>query len=117
MYRRPTTFTRTDTLVPYVTLFRSRMRGERGSASLELVILAPALLLILSVIIFAGRVAIAGQSVQQAAEEAARTASLARSQGDADATRSEEHTHELQSLMRNSSAAFCLKQKSKSQPD
>lgn len=60
--------------------------GERGSASLELVILAPALLLILSVIIFAGRVAIAGQSVQQAAEEAARTASLARSRGDANTT-------------------------------
>src|SRR3546814_8939083 len=32
---------------------------------------------------------------------------------DADGTRSEEHTSELQSLMRNSYAVFCLKKKTK----
>ena len=63
-----------------------RAQGEQGSSALELVILAPAVLLIISVIILGGRVAIAGQSVQQAAEEAARTASLARTQSDANAT-------------------------------
>lgn len=63
-----------------------RARDEQGSSALELVILAPAVLLIISVIILGGRVAIAGQAVQQAAEEAARTASLARTQSDANAT-------------------------------
>lgn len=63
-----------------------RRRDERGSASLELVILAPMLLLFISVLIFGGRVALAGQAVQQAADEAARTASIARTQGEADQT-------------------------------
>src|SRR3546814_8595798 len=35
----------------------------------------------------------------------------ARTGGDAERTRSEEHTSELQSLMRNSYAVFCLKKK------
>lgn len=63
-------------------------KGERGSATLEMVILAPAMLLIVSVIIFGGRVALAGQAVQHAAEDAARTASIARTQGEADQTAS-----------------------------
>ena len=67
---------------------RGLPRDQRGSSALELVILAPALLLILSVLVFVGRVAVAGQAVQQAAEEAARTASLARSKGHADSTAS-----------------------------
>lgn len=56
-----------------------RRRDERGSGTLELVVLTPALLLIISVIIFGGRVAIAGQAVQQAADQAAREASISRS--------------------------------------
>lgn len=59
---------------------------ERGSATLELVIMAPLLLLFISVMIFGGRVALAGQSVQQAADEAARVASIARTQEEADQT-------------------------------
>jgi len=55
-----------------------RCAEERGSMTLEMVIVAPAMLLILAVIIFAGRVVLAGQSVEQAASDAARTASLAR---------------------------------------
>jgi len=51
---------------------------ERGSATLELVIIAPAILLILAAAIYAGRVTIAGQSVEHAAADAARTASIAR---------------------------------------
>lgn len=61
-------------------------RDERGSATLELVIMAPLLLLFLSVMIFGGRVALAGQAVQQAADEAARVASIARTQEEADQT-------------------------------
>jgi Flp pilus assembly protein TadG len=56
----------------------ARSRGDGGSATLELAILAPALLLIVGVMIFGGRVAIAGQSVQQAADAGAREASIAR---------------------------------------
>lgn len=53
------------------------MRSDRGSTTLELVIWAPVLLLIMSVIIYAGRVAQAQQTVQAAAGEAARAASAA----------------------------------------
>jgi len=52
--------------------------GERGSASLEMVILAPALLLVLAVLVFAGRLALAQQAVTAAAADAARTASIQR---------------------------------------
>ncbi|MGF1660989.1 MAG: TadE/TadG family type IV pilus assembly protein [Kineosporiaceae bacterium] len=53
--------------------------GDVGSASLELVVVAPALLLTFGVVIAGGRIAIADQAVEAAASEAARTASLARS--------------------------------------
>lgn len=51
---------------------------ERGSASLELVIIAPAFLLLLTVLVFAGRVALAQQAVTAAAADAARAASIER---------------------------------------
>jgi len=53
-------------------------RGETGSVTLELVLWAPALLLIAAVLIVAGRVALAGGAAEHAAAEAARAASLAR---------------------------------------
>ncbi|MGV1006379.1 MAG: TadE/TadG family type IV pilus assembly protein [Candidatus Nanopelagicales bacterium] len=52
---------------------------DRGSATLELVVVAPALLVVLGLLIGAGRIAMAAQTVQQAAHQAARAASLARS--------------------------------------
>lgn len=55
-----------------------RVRGERGSLTLELAVLAPGLLLLLSLLIVGGRVAVAGGSVEAAARDAARTASIAR---------------------------------------
>lgn len=64
----------------------TRRRGERGSASLELVVIAPVLLVFIGVLIYGGRLALAGQAVQQAADEAARTASISRSQDEADRT-------------------------------
>ena len=59
---------------------RRRLRGETGSATLELVVWGPVLLLIASVIVLAGRVAQASQTVEVAAAEAARAASAAGTQ-------------------------------------
>ncbi|MCF6737569.1 pilus assembly protein TadE [Blastococcus sp. KM273129] len=50
---------------------------ERGSVSVELALLAPALLLLLSFAVVAGRTQIAEGAVQEAARAAAREASLA----------------------------------------
>ena len=52
--------------------------ADRGSAVVEIVLLAPVLLLFVFMVIFGGRWAIAQQAVQAAASEAARAASLAR---------------------------------------
>jgi Flp pilus assembly protein TadG len=52
--------------------------GERGSVSVELALLAPALLVLLSFAALAGRTQIAENAVQEAARAAAREASLAR---------------------------------------
>ena len=57
----------------------TRPGGDRGSISLELAVLAPGLLLIVVVLVAAGRVALAGQGVEAAASDAAREASIARS--------------------------------------
>src|SRR3546814_10529790 len=98
MIRRPPRSTRTDTLFPYTTLFRSEERvgkaqndGDRDNSS--------------AVYLWPGR-----PSDQKESEHD-------RGQGDqnvaARAMRSEEHTSELQSLMRISYAVFCLKKKTK----
>src|SRR3546814_7407410 len=93
MIRRPPRSTRTDTLFPYTTLFRSRgliklvAEAESGKL-LGAHILAPE----------------GADSIQAAA--------LAIKCG----LRSEEHTSELQSLMRISYAVFCLKKKTQQKP-
>src|SRR3546814_5774789 len=86
MIRRPPRSTRTDTLFPYTTPFRSRIR-----------------------------------TVQRTSCSAAASSSKKRRRRDREAggacmaavsdSRSEEHTSELQSLMRISYAVFCLKKK------
>ncbi len=56
-----------------------RERGtDRGSATIELAVLAPALLALLGLVIVAGRISVAGSAVEQAAASAARAASIAR---------------------------------------
>jgi Flp pilus assembly protein TadG len=52
--------------------------AERGSATLELAIIAPFLILLLGGLVLAGRVEVAAGAVEQAARSAARDASLAR---------------------------------------
>lgn len=60
-------------------------------------ILAPALLMFLTLAIFGGRVAMAQQAVQTAAADAARTASIARTAGDAAGTAQSAASATLQS--------------------
>src|SRR3546814_2419681 len=86
MIRRPPRSTRTDTLFPSTTLFRS-VNGNESSpeertdlSSDGVIVLSPVLIVI-------------GKAV--------------------DVIRSEEHTSELQSLMRISYAVVCLKKKKK----
>lgn len=55
-----------------------RRVSDRGSATLELAVLAPALLALLGLVIVAGRITVAAGAVEQAAAAAAREASLAR---------------------------------------
>src|SRR3546814_4229871 len=89
MIRRPPRSTRTDTLFPYTTLFRSQIevclqqaRAVAHDHGFPACVLVPAEI-----------------------EAAAGPKRFG--------TRSEEHTSELQSLMRISYAVFCLKKKTK----
>src|SRR3546814_5584181 len=103
MIRRPPRSTRTDTLFPYTTLFRSA--GDRRSSQPRPHTRAFA----------------AGARLTTAAAQNGHRSTLAvdRSPAPCDAfahssiivSRSEEHTSELQSLMRISYAVFCLKKK------
>src|SRR3546814_1094131 len=101
MIRRPPRSTRTDTLFPYTTLFRSQMTFERA----QLHRLAQIFLDVNAI----GRVVAELRRIdlQMAAAAATPTGFLK------GAFRSEEHTSELQSLMRISYAVFCLKKKTK----
>src|SRR3546814_2056769 len=105
MIRRPPRSTRTDTLFPYTTLFRSQQQQEpqngQKQAYDELVpvmILRPLGLHFTPDDVVVGRVA---PPMQRIVHEVATY------------SRSEEHTSELQSLMRISYAVFCLKKKNK----
>src|SRR3546814_2954488 len=110
MRRRPPRSTRTDTLFPYTTLFRSaHQRPHRRPRSPGAPGAAPR----------AGRdigEAAAGPDRRlchrhRAADRLLRAADPAAGAGDRALRRSEEHTSELQSLMRISYAVFCLKKK------
>src|SRR3546814_4015885 len=83
MIRRPPRSTRTDTLFPYTTLFRSTIPPRRTA-----------------------------RATTSACPTARRSTTPTRRRS-ASPRRSEEHTSELQSLMRISYAVFCLKKKKK----
>jgi uncharacterized protein (UPF0333 family) len=57
----------------------ARPRRDAGNAALELVILAPVIVLLIGMVVAAGRTSIAQGSVDAAARDAARQASIARS--------------------------------------
>src|SRR3546814_1509861 len=82
MIRRPPRSTRTDTLFPYTTLFRSDGRPAAPARRRGIFDIGPGMMMLVS-----------GHDQVPA--------------------RSEEHTSELQSLMRISYAVFCLKKKKK----
>jgi Flp pilus assembly protein TadG len=60
-------------------------RGEAGSVAVEIALLAPALVLVLGLLIAGGRLWFARTAVVEAAQASARAASLARSPGEASA--------------------------------
>src|SRR3546814_3990255 len=100
MIRRPPRATRTDTLFPYTTLFRSDrpltpphacgVSGKRSAQARE------------------GR---RRQGSKPNGRDSARSAARQPASPPARRRRSEEHTSELQSLMRITYAVFCLKKK------
>src|SRR3546814_9173626 len=95
MLRRPPRSTRTDTLFPYTTLFRSRAAPSARSDP--------------------RRPGCTARASAPRGWPPGRCPTAARRSGPAHrgghAVRSEEHTSELQSLMRISYAVFCLKKK------
>src|SRR3546814_6012334 len=97
MIRRPPRSTRTDTLLPYTTLFRSLREAQAA------VLRRPLL----------QRLAGArGDDLLLVAVQDEDAAAQLRRRGERRVhQRSEEHTSELQSLMRISYAVFCLKKK------
>src|SRR3546814_2856314 len=114
MRRRPPRSTRTDTLFPYTTLFRSLLFALAGAAILQQALnmhplpgmnVGPGLFPSIvggAMALMGVALTIQGWVVRDVPEE--DTPPL---------VRSEEHTSELQSLMRISYAVFCLKKKKK----
>src|SRR3546814_4145063 len=102
--RPPPRSTRTDTLFPYTTLFRSR--PARG-----------AVVVVEHLGVFEQLAPIDHQvefdPIDEVIVDPGDLAGALGAGGDGDRHRSEEHTSELQSLMRISYAVFCLKKKSK----
>src|SRR3546814_9145134 len=108
--RRPPRSTRTDTLFPYTTLFRSAEAvrlDHQGDEGVDLV-QADAVGQVAQGI----GAAFAGTQLQGHQREVRCQRWVGAGELSADA-RSEEHTSELQSLMRISYAVFCLKKKNK----
>src|SRR3546814_4994862 len=102
MIRRPPRSTRTDTLFPYTTLFRSQIAHRRIEPDIEKL---------------AGRVGDLDAEIRLIARDipigkvGLAVLAVAQPFPGFGQDRSEEHTSELQSLMRISYAVFCLKKK------
>src|SRR3546814_1618957 len=91
MIRRPPRSTRTDTLFPYTTLFRSPLLIHEQNAAAGLT----------------------NRCLARIARRVLQAFPNTFGNGETVGNRSEEHTSELQSLMRISYAVFCLKKKKK----
>src|SRR3546814_5479308 len=105
MIRRPPRSTRTDTLFPYTTLFRSPYHSSSSSSGSHETI-------------HTRRRGVSGPSLSSTNRDVDRTShgnivrnDEHRASCATTSRRSEEHTSELQSLMRISYAVFCLKKK------
>src|SRR3546814_2750659 len=94
MIRRPPRSTRTDTLFPYTTLFRAPFTNSRYWFGLSCAVTSMA-------------------SRERDGPEMSETFAMV-TNTPPPVERSEEHTSELQSLMRISYAVFCLKKNKKS---
>src|SRR3546814_3405796 len=94
MIRRPPRSTRTDTLFPYTTLFRSEALNNSVATNIASIRQA-----------YDQKKATGEDTAIAIASAMMTLTSILSSQ------RSEEHTSELQSLMRISYAVFCLKKK------
>src|SRR3546814_3406266 len=107
MIRRPPRSTRTDTLFPYTTLFRS----ADGDADVVVVLVDDLVAVDLGV----DRRQLLQRGERRLHEEAheAELDPVLLLEAVLVFVRSEEHTSELQSLMRISYAVFCLKKKNK----
>src|SRR3546814_3571108 len=109
MLRRPPRSTRTDTLFPYTTLFRSVLRRQFDQFQCRARIPALAALGVGNRLAACPRDAPVGDRVGAAATLGLLFL-VQQARADHDVLRrSEEHTSELQSLMRISYAVFCLK--------
>src|SRR3546814_7530512 len=126
MIRRPPRSTRTDTLFPYTTLFRSaheqhcprkRPARGRGRADVRIALHLPRAgpPPELGACLVHRAISVKPPCRQRAAAGVDRQVAIQRDAMTAldEILRSEEHTSELQSLMRNSYAVFCLKKKTK----
>src|SRR3546814_6854085 len=113
MYRVPPRATRTDTLLPYTTLFRSSARAAAAGRTARISLrVNPDVDARTHRKIATGRAENKfGVPIGKAREIYARAASMPGIAVTGVDMRSEEHTSELQSLMRISYAVFCLKKK------
>src|SRR3546814_2698432 len=101
MMRRPPRSTRTDTLVPYTTLFRSLRKTSGTTYEAQAIrVLGPAVRRLTGLF-----EATRGGGILRPADRKHKYEYFIAGEH----SRSEEHTSELQSLMRISYAVFCLK--------
>src|SRR3546814_10545939 len=118
MIRRPPRSTPTDTLFPYTTLFRSdeHVLVDQQAAFQRRDLLDGGFVLRRQADHLLGDQAVA--RVHVIVEPLIKALGDAQGRGDGDVLgRSEEHTSELQSLMRISYAVFCLKKKTTNQAE
>src|SRR3546814_4555687 len=102
MIRRPPRSTRTDTLFPYTTLFRSYTKSKNLDGAELFIFLGPLVTYFL----------IGSKVESEANRQNVKIDKIDHQTNgilDSRIKRSEEHTSELQSLMRISYAVFCLK--------
>src|SRR3546814_1673045 len=108
MIRRPPRSTRTDTLFPYTTLFRSSCGTDPACVHISLGAR-------IGIRIGTVDLGISDTSVDEAIKGYRCLGVHGGSREGSCGSRSEEHTSELQSLMRISYAVFCLKKKTHKQ--